>query len=86
MKSPRSAAFLHSAAAALERVAKRLDPPRSMADECEALRKELEAEAAAEFGLRNVEFSPDPASPGDVWPQSNVSHLTAYGRAIRRHK
>lgn len=68
----------------LRAVAKRLDPPRSMADECEALRKELEAEAAAEFGLRNVEFIPDHASPGDVWPRQ--AEWTPMRRALRRVK
>ena len=66
----RAAAFLRSVAA-------RLDPPRSMADECEAMRRELEAEAAAEFGVRHL---PDPASPGDVWPP------TTYTRRLKAVK
>lgn len=52
MNAKRAAAFLRTLAA-------RLDPPArppSMADECEAMRRELEAEARAEFGLRNVQF------------------------------
>lgn len=64
----------------LRAVAKRLDPPRSYADECEALRKELEAEAAAEFGLRNVQFSPDPASPSSACGRGRPSRRPCGGR------